>query len=243
MLSVVIPVYNGSDSLRELCESLKLLFSLNQWDYEIILVDDGSTDNSRQTMSVLSAEDPHIISIFLDKNYGQQNAIFCGLNFARGELILNMDDDLQHPVHVIPSLLHKMSEGYDIVYAISPVKYKKRYRNLGSKMTDRIFTWFLKKPAGKRISSYRIIRKSIVDKIISENYRYVYISASVMKHTKNIANVEYEKPSRKFGNSNYNFLKQVKIFARIILYYTHFKPFQRFRKKGGQYGISNIINR
>ena len=124
ILSIVIPVYNGSNSLRELCESLKKTFEFNQLDYEIILVDDGSTDSSKQIMCELSAEDSRVISIILDRNYGQQNAIFCGLKYTKGELIINMDDDLQHPVQMIPQMIRKIAEGYDIVYAVSPLKYK-----------------------------------------------------------------------------------------------------------------------
>lgn len=243
LISFVIPVYNSEKSLIELCKNITSLSNSYGFDYEIILVDDCSTDNSSGVMENLSLNDSKIISVFLKENSGQQNAIFCGLGLSRGSLVVNMDDDLQHPIDVVPKLIDKIKDGYDIVYGITDVRYDENYRNLGSKLTDRIFTYILKKPRDKRISSFRIIRRKTVELILLDNYRYVYISAAVVKHSHKIGNVFYRKACRKHGKSNYNFKKQLIIFLRILLYYSSPRFLEIFRKKGRQYKIKKIINR
>ncbi|SHJ53491.1 undecaprenyl-phosphate 4-deoxy-4-formamido-L-arabinose transferase [Dethiosulfatibacter aminovorans DSM 17477] len=243
LISFVIPVYNSEKSLDELCKNITSLSYSYGFDYEIILVDDCSTDNSRKAMEMLSCSNPKIISVFLEKNSGQQNAIFCGLGLSRGSLVVNMDDDLQHPIDVVPKLIDEIKKGFDIVYGITDVRYDENYRNFGSKLTDRLFTYILKKPRDKRISSFRIIRRTTVDSILLDNYRYVYISAAVVKHSHKIGNIFYRKACRKHGKSNYNFKKQLIIFFRIIVYYSNFSFLEIFRKRGRQYKIKKIINR
>jgi undecaprenyl-phosphate 4-deoxy-4-formamido-L-arabinose transferase len=243
LISFVIPVYNSEKSLAELCENIIGLSKSNNFDYEIILVDDGSTDNSKKTMEKLSFRNKKIISLFLEHNIGQQNAIFCGLGLVKGNIVVNMDDDLQHPIEIVPLLIEEIDKGYDISYGITDVRYNENYRNLGSKLTDRVFTYILKKPKNKRISSFRAIRKDVVDHVLLDNYRYVYISAAVVKYSKNISNVYYKKNSRKHGKSNYNFKKQLIIFLRILFYYGNIPFLKFFRKRDGQYKIKNSINR
>lgn len=243
LISFVIPVYNSGKSLNELCKNIILMSISEHFDYEIILVDDCSTDDSKKVMEILSIENPKVIAVFLEKNIGQQNAIFCGLSLVRGSLVINMDDDLQHPINIVPALINEINKGYDIVYGITDVQYDKKYRNYGSKLTDKMFTYILKKPKDKRISSFRVIRKDIVNLVLLENYRYVYISAAIIKHSCNIGNVFYKKESRKHGKSNYNFRKQLIIFLRIFVYYSNITFLENFRKKGKQYTIKKTINR
>lgn len=242
LITIVIPVYNGEKTIYGLCQDIISLCRSYQWRHEIILVDDGSCDQSKKVMNALSSENPDIKSIFLTKNYGQQNAIFCGLSFASGDYILTMDDDCQHPVTVIAQLLERILSGNDIVYAVTDVNYDQIYRNLGSKMTDKLFTHLLRKPADKRISSFRIMKASLVEKISHHPYRHVYISASVVEHTHHIGNIYYEKQQRRMGHSNYTFLKQLHLFMRIILYYAPWPFLKPFRQEGAAYHIERKLN-
>ncbi len=187
-------------------------------------------------------ENSTVKSIFLAKNHGQQNAIFCGLSFASGQFVLTMDDDGQHPVSVIAKLMEKILSGFDIVYAVTDVNYDQLYRNLGSKMTDKLFTYLLKKPSDKRISSFRIMKASLVKKILNHPYIFVYISASVVRHTHNIDNINYEKQQRRLGHSNYTFSKQLLLFMRIIIYYAPWSFLKPLRQKGMTYHIERKIN-
>ncbi|MBV1756327.1 MAG: glycosyltransferase family 2 protein [Dethiosulfatibacter sp.] len=242
LISIVIPVYNGEKTIYGLCQEIISLCQSYGWEYEIILVDDGSLDQSKKIMTTLSFETSAIKSIFLAKNYGQQNAIFCGLGFAAGQYILTMDDDGQHPVSVIAELMERIQSGYDIVYAVTDVNYDQLYRNLGSKMTDKLFTYLLRKPANKRISSFRIMKASLANTIMTHPYTFVYISASVVKHTHHIDNIYYEKLQRRLGQSNYTFSKQLRLFLRIVLYYAPWSFLKPFRKKGTAYHIERKIN-
>lgn len=242
LISIVIPVYNGEKTIHGLCQEIITFCQSHHWDYEIILVDDGSFDQSKKIMTALSFENTDIKSIFLTKNYGQQNAIFCGLGFVAGQYILTMDDDGQHPVTVIANLMERIRSGYDIVYAVTDVNYDQFYRNLGSKMTDKLFTYLLKKPPNKRISSFRIMKASLVKSILNHPHTFVYISASIVQHTHHIDNIYYEKLQRRLGQSNYTFLKQLLLFLRIILYYAPWPFLSPFRQKGKAYHIERKIN-
>lgn len=242
IISIVIPVYNGEKTIYELCQDIISLCKEQQWHHEIILIDDGSYDQSRKVMDALSSENYNIKSIFLTKNYGQQNAILCGLSFVSGDYILTMDDDGQHPVLMIETLMKRIMSGGDIVYAITDVHYDQAYRNMGSKMTDKLFTYLLKKPANKRISSFRIMKASLVQKIRNHPYKYVYISASVVQHTHNIENVYYEKQQRRVGQSNYTFLKQLLLFVRIIVFYAPWPFLKPFQMRGTAYQIERKLN-
>ena len=240
--SIVIPVYNSEDSLEQVYKKTqKELIDLNKY-YEFIFIDDNSTDNSFNVIKKLCEKDSNVIGIKLNNNYGQQNAVFCGLEHSSGDFILNMDDDLQHNPLYIKKMYKELEKGYDIVYAVTKVKYHKSYRNLGSKLTDKLFNFLLNKPKDKRVSSYRIMKKDLKKIILNEKKAYNYISASILKNTKNIGNLYYQHSSRKYGSSNYTFLKQLKIFLRIYFYYSDNKFFKPFLSKSEPYSIETIIN-
>ena len=115
-LSVVIPVFNAAESLENLCDQLiRALASISD-NYEILLIDDGSRDKSWSIIIDLQKHNHRIRGIKLSRNYGQHNALLCGIRAARFETIVTMDDDLQNPISEVPKLLNKLNEGYDVVY-------------------------------------------------------------------------------------------------------------------------------
>ncbi|HAD09948.1 MAG TPA: glycosyltransferase, partial [Porticoccaceae bacterium] len=112
-LSVVIPVFNAAESLENLCDQLiRALASISD-NYEILLIDDGSRDKSWSIIIDLQKHNHRIRGIKLSRNYGQHNALLCGIRAARFETIVTMDDDLQNPISEVPKLLNKLNEGYD----------------------------------------------------------------------------------------------------------------------------------
>ena len=130
-----------------------------------------------------------------------------------------MDDDLEHQPEDIRLLLEKISQGYDVVYGVYNNENYPLYRKLGSKLVDGFFTYGLGKPKNIRVGSYRIINRKTVDKILRDNTPFVYITAITMKYTKNFGNVYVSHRERKYGKSNYNFIKLSKVFLNLFYYY------------------------
>ncbi len=219
-ISVIIPVYNSEKSLYELYIRLSSFLENSCNNHEIILIDDGSTDHSYIEMGKLHEVDNRVKAIGLDGNFGQQNALMCGLRHAKYETIVTMDDDLQHPPEEIIKLLNELGQGYDVVYGIPLNKKHSFYRNIGTKLTDGLFHIICGKPNGIRVSSFRAMRKHIVEAISIDNTSFVYISAITLKHTKNIGNVMVTHNERKFGKSNYNMIQLTKVFLKLFIYYS-----------------------
>lgn len=219
-ISILIPVYNSSRSISNLCSLLNAeLLKLNL-SFEIILVDDYSKDNSYEIIKKLRKDNEKIKIIKLKRNAGQQNAILCGLRYCNGEYIITMDDDMQNPPNQIEKLLDKIKEGYDAVYGIASYREYPLYRKLGSDLIDILFDVICHKPKNIRVSSFRIINRETADKIILERSSFVYISAVILKYTKNIGNIDVEHKTRKYGKSNYKPAKLIKLFLNIIINYS-----------------------
>src|SRR5208337_4185438 len=115
-ITVVIPVYNSESTLESLHERLCIIAEKIRVDYEIIVIDDGSKDNSWKKLCYLAEKDQHVKIIQLIRNFGQHNALLAGIRAACHDVIITMDDDLQNPPEEIPKLLNKLNEGYDVVY-------------------------------------------------------------------------------------------------------------------------------
>ena len=173
-LSIVIPVYNSATILNELVE--RITKAVNQ-THEIILVDDGSKDNSWNTIVKLKENYPTIKGIQLNKNYGQHNALLCGITSAIGNNIITMDDDLQHPPEEIPKLISKHEEtGAQIIYGIPHNKKHDKIRKAGSYFVRKSSKYFANNPNGEG-SSFRLINTEIINHIKlhhSNNYIFIF---------------------------------------------------------------------
>lgn len=240
MISVIVPVYNSEKTLERLCYQIINTMKELKNDYEIILVNDKSNDNSYNIIKKLS-KDIHIISIHLERNVGQQNALLCGLRRCKGDYAITIDDDLQYSPKDIPKLLEKIYLGYDIVYGVPIKKAHSNLRNLGTKIKDLLFNISIKKPKGISITSFRVMNRKLIDKIILDNNSFVYLSASTFKHTKKAANIFVPHSKRLYGASNYSYLKLIKLFFNIIIYYSDIRVFKLFKKDIPQYKIMEVI--
>ena len=130
-ISVVVPVYNGKNSLYELHQRLSKKKKKITDDYEIIMVDDNSRDNSYEEIIKLNKKDYRVRAIKLAQNFGQQNALICGFNYVKGDFVITIDDDLQHNPEDIIKLYKKIKKGYDVVYAIPEDRDYNFYRKIG----------------------------------------------------------------------------------------------------------------
>lgn len=237
LISIVIPVYNSYNSLEELYLKLKKTAVKKELKFEYIFVDDHSSDQSYIKILELSQNNENIKGIRLAKNCGQQNAIFCGFNFALGDYIVTMDDDLQHRPEDVFNLYQKIKEGYDIVYAVPKGRDYNFYRYLGSKMTNFLFNQITNKKKDQRISSFRIMSKDLLKDILKTNKSFIYISALVFQKEVKADYIFSRHQNRKYGESNYSFYRLLKLFLKLYIYYGKFSILEFFRKKNDQYKI------
>jgi len=215
--SVVIPVYNSAEFLQELYDRLQSVFKQMNKTFEVIFVNDCSRDNSLNILQEIHSQYNNIIVADLYTNFGQQNALMCGFQYCEGQYIITMDDDLQNPPEEIPVLIEKLKEGFDAVFGEYTDKKDKFYKNWGSvlfrKLNHKIFNI-----AGNLLfSSFRIIKKEIIDEVKNNKTSYPYISGMLVQVTRNIANVVLKHEKRKYGKSNYTFRKLVQISLNLLV--------------------------
>ncbi len=218
--SVVIPVYNGADTVPMLTERLlKTLPGLFN-AYEIILVDDCSPDSSWAVLKTLQQTYPDTIRAFhLSRNFGQHNATLCGIRAARYEICITMDDDLQHPPEQLPLLLDEFEKGFDVVYAVPKKLPHSWWRNLGSKMTKIVLGRIMGIPI-REIGAWRVFRTDLRDAFADYRSPEVYIDPLLAWGTKNFSHVYVEEDKREIGQSNYSFRKLVKASLLILTGYS-----------------------
>jgi undecaprenyl-phosphate 4-deoxy-4-formamido-L-arabinose transferase len=239
LISIVVPVYNGENSLLELYSAIKKTASINNFDIELIFVDDNSPDQSYKKILELNKKDSRVKGIQLAENFGQQNAIFCGFNYAAGDYVITMDDDLQHRPEDIKLLYQKIKTGFDVVYAIPEIRDYTFYRRLGSKLTNKLFNLITSKSEEIRVSSFRILNRKILAKVLASDKSFIYISAIILQGKAKVGNVYTRQEQRKYGESNYNFIKLFKLFLKLYIYYGKLPFLKHLRSQSKQYLIKN----
>jgi glycosyltransferase involved in cell wall biosynthesis len=219
--SVVVPVFNSEETLEELFIRIKKGFEGLNKSFEIVFVDDGSHDLSWEILSKLKQQHKELITaIKLNMNYGQHNATFCGFNYAKGNSIITIDDDLQNPPEEIKKLIAASQENSsDIVYGIYKKKQHSRARNLGSNALN-ISSKRLWNRQGKG-SSFRLIKKHIIDKLLSLHQNFIFIDEVLNWYTDNISYIYVAHKKRTSNKSGYSSRKLWKLISNIIIHYTN----------------------
>ena len=205
-LSIVVPVYRSASILPHLVERINQVLSkdVNCDEFELILVNDASPDNSWQVISELSSKNSFIKGISLRRNFGQHNAIMAGLNHVQGEYIVIMDDDLQHPPEAISSILQALINGNDVCYTKYLNRQHAAWKKLGSNFNDFVATYLLSKPKGLYLSSFKGLRGEVVNEIIKYDGPYAYVDGLILSVTSSITTIDIEHQARKEGEGNYN---------------------------------------
>jgi undecaprenyl-phosphate 4-deoxy-4-formamido-L-arabinose transferase len=208
-LSVVVPVFNSEEILPQLIERLEKNLSLLSDEYEIILVNDGSRDKSWSVISELSQKHNRIRGINLMRNYGQHNALLCGIRAAKNKIIITIDDDLQHPPEEIEKLLAKLNEGYDVVYGVPEKDSHTIWRNIASQLTKIVLQNAMGAETARRMSAFRIFRSHLREAF--ENFEGSYISIDVLLTwgTTKFTYIFVAHQPRKIGQSNYTLRKLI----------------------------------
>ena len=218
-LSVIIPVYKSEQVISPLVERLQS--SLSEVDFEIVLVNDGSPDRSEKVCKNLSEQYENVRFISLRRNYGEFNAVMCGLNWAKGDYSVMIDDDFQNPPEEIIKLLLTAENGdYDVVYTYYAKKEHASHRNLGSRLVNWLTTFLLKKPKDLYLSSFKLIKKEVVREIIRYQGPYPYIDGLIFRITNNIGTVQVMHNKREEGVSNYTWSKLISLFLNILFCYS-----------------------
>ncbi|QDU75402.1 Undecaprenyl-phosphate 4-deoxy-4-formamido-L-arabinose transferase [Bremerella volcania] len=206
-ISVVVPVYNSQDSLQELCERLDRLFDKIALPYEIILVNDGSRDGSWQVIQELTQHNENILGLSLSRNYGQHNALVCGVRTARFPVCVTMDDDLQHPPEAIPLLLQGLTDDLDVVYGTPANLAHSPLRNAASLLGKLAVSSALGLNAARHISAFRVIRTELRNAFADFHSPNLQFDVLLSWGTNKFGAVEVQHDKRKFGRSNYSVLK------------------------------------
>jgi undecaprenyl-phosphate 4-deoxy-4-formamido-L-arabinose transferase len=208
-LSVVVPVFNSEKSLPLLCERLFPVLESSSKQYELILVNDGSYDASWDTICQLTNQFPHIVGINLMRNYGQHNALLCGIRAAKYDLIITMDDDLQNPPEEIPKLLEKLGEGYDVVYGTPQQEQQGLWRDLASQITKLALQSTMGVKPARSVSAFRVFRTQVCNAFANYQGSFVSIDVLLTWGTTRFAASSVRHDSRQIGQSNYTFKKLV----------------------------------
>lgn len=203
-ISVVIPVYNSSETLQELASRLIAVLEATDRSYEIIFVDDGSRDKSWEVLQELQATHTgNVVAIQLMRNYGQHNALMCGFRRSRGRYVITMDDDLQNPPEEITKLLMEIERGnFDLVYGYFEQKKHNRWRNLGSWLVIYFYRTVFKSPV--KPTSFRIIRRELLESIFPYALNFTYIDGLLAWNTQRIGNVLVDHNPRAYGCTGYS---------------------------------------
>jgi glycosyltransferase involved in cell wall biosynthesis len=214
-LSLVIPVYNGADSVANLVR--EITDHIDSYVKEIIFVVDGSPDNSEEVCLKLAAECSKVKVVSLRKNFGEHNAVMCGLNFVSGSAAAILDDDLQNPPHEIVKMYEELKTGRDVVYGRYAEKQHSFLRNLGSTFNDYVANLLIKKPHDLYLCSFKIISRPVIEEIIKYKGPYPYVDGLIFRVTNNISSVLVEHRERLIGASNYTLRKLVRLWLNMFL--------------------------
>lgn len=219
LYSFIIPCYCSSATVGKVTDRIRACMErLELNEYEIILVNDASPDEGRTRAEIkrLADEEPHIAAVDLAKNAGQHNALMAGLNIAKGDAIISVDDDNQVDPAELPKLLDKFDEGYDIVYGYYPEKKHSVFRNFGSAVNSWSFRVLTGKPKWLKTSSFWIIRRFVRDEVIRYRGRYTHLQGLFIRTTDNIACVAVEHHEREVGRSGYTLKKLIGMWSNVM---------------------------
>lgn len=208
-ISVVVPVYRSEAILPELVQRIAQVLPGLAGDYELVLVNDCSPDGSWQIISRLQKQHAWICGINLMRNYGQHNALLCGIRSARCEVIVTMDDDLQHPPEEIPKMLAQLSQGYDVVYGTPETEQHGLGRDLASLATKMALRNVMGAQIARQVSAFRVFRRHVTQSFRQYEGSFVSIDVLLTWGTNRFGATRVRHELRYQGSSGYTFRKLV----------------------------------
>ena len=207
-IGFVIPCYRSALTIEKVVKEIEdTMPSLPEYDYEIVLVNDSSPDDTFEVISKMALENEKVLAINLARNFGQHAALMAGFRHTTGDIVVALDDDGQTPADEVGKLIEKIEEGYDVCYARYEHKKHSFYRNFGSKVNERMTRVMLGKSKELYISSYFAVKRFILNDMLRYENCYPYVIGLVLRTTKNICNVNVNHREREIGTSGYTLKK------------------------------------
>lgn len=210
MISIVTPVYNEEDNVVFFHEEITKVMETTGMDYELIYVNDGSRDRTDELIRELAEKDSHVRAITFARNFGHQTAITCGMDFARGDAVITMDGDMQHPPELIPLLLEKWKDGYDIVQTIRTSTEDSGFiKKITSAGYYKVINSISKTPVTPGGSDFRLMNRKSLDVFLRfrEHARFIrgIVGGLGFKQT----TIKFEAPARHAGVSKFSMNKML----------------------------------
>lgn len=208
-LSVVIPCYCSEATIEQVVDRVvnTALVRYRQSEFEIILVNDCSSDNTERVIFELCDKYEAVQALSFSKNYGQQAALLAGMRESSGEIVVCLDDDGETPPEAMPTLIDRLGDDCDVAYASYEVTNPSAFRRFGTSVNEFMLEHIIGKPHDIKISSYVAMKRFIVEQIIRYAGPYPYITGTVLATTRHLKNVPVNRQQRLFGASGYNFAK------------------------------------
>lgn len=211
-LSIVIPCYGSEHTIEGVVDEIENTIRERDVEHEVILINDCSPDHVWDKIVSLSQKYESVQGLSFAKNFGQHSALMAGYRETTGDIVISMDDDGQTPADELFKLVDQIEAGYDVVYAIYENKQHNIFRNLGSRLNDKMCNILLGKPKGLMVTSYFAAKRFIIDEICRYNNSYTYVIGLVLRSTKNIGTVPVTHRKREEGNSGYTFGKLINLW-------------------------------
>ncbi|MEE8360200.1 MAG: glycosyltransferase family 2 protein [Candidatus Omnitrophota bacterium] len=219
--SVVIPVYNEEDSVEPLEKGIREVLETLREPYEIIFVNDGSTDSTLSRLKKLKENNENLHVVSLEKNSGQTASLRMGFNIARGGVVVSMDGDLQNDPKDIPLLIDKLKEGYDVICGWRKRRHDSLWKKVSSRIANIVQNVVFKSHLHDLACTLRVYKKESLDDLdLSWNGAHRFIPYILMKHNNKISEVEVRHHPRLYGKSKYRptkIFKTIKDFLKLLI--------------------------
>ena len=217
LVSLVIPVYNEQDNLPELVRRCLAMGRQLPCAFEVVLVNDGSRDDSAKLIEMAAAREPEIVGVLLNRNYGQHAAVLAGLAEARGDVVVTLDADLQNPPEEIPKLIAGIEDGCDVVSGVRRFRKDTLFRRLASRVMNRIMVRITRVQIGDYGCMLRAYRRDIVDAVLACGDRSAYVPALANSFAGRVREIEVEHAERQAGQSKYSVLKLLNLYFDLLV--------------------------
>jgi len=241
LVTIVIPAFNESENIARICSEIKKVFSNLSYAYEIILVADGCTDTTMETINKLIPQNDNIFFIEFSRNFGHQLALKAGLDHAKGDCVISMDCDLQHPPELIPSLLKKWEEGFEVVYTI---RMEDKSLPFGKRISSKLFYKTLNSMSDVELETgsadFRLLDHKVVSVIRNFNENEPFLRGLFKWIGFKQTSIQYVPNARHFGKSKYSVKKMIKFALQGVTSFS-VKPLYAAIYLGFTFSILSIL--